>query len=138
MRPIDPEKHDLAKELLAEGRLSRRQIGALLGICRTTVCRIESGKCKRKAAANGDAAVDNVGPPVRCMGCGGMVSLPCILCRVRAAMKSARRRTATAGSDPVLLSFNLRPEHEARRQEVRRRREAIDQSVDGELLGRGA
>lgn len=80
----------LAKEirrLLDDGKLSQRRIARRVGISRGTVNAIALGKRPDYEALRrkrGDDFLPPAGLPVRCPGCGGMVQMPCLLCRVRA------------------------------------------------------
>ena len=78
---------DEIKRLLAENRLSQRKISLRLGISRGTVGAIARGtrtdrKAYRKQRGHEFPALSGVAE--RCPGCGGMVQMPCLACRVRA------------------------------------------------------
>ena len=61
-----------------------------------------------------------------------MVYMPCVLCRVRSSFEeSARGGTSAARCLEESLSLNLRPEHRARYEEVRRRRESEREGETG-------
>jgi len=82
------------RSLLAEGALSQRKIALQLGVSRGTVNAIARGKrpdytTRRPRPA--DRCTPPKGLPQRCPGCGGMVRMPCVLCRVR-AIKDQRPR----------------------------------------------
>lgn len=82
--------------LLAEGRLSQRRIAVLLGVSRGTIGAIAAGNRPEAYVpppADGDED-QPAGPAARCPGCGGLVYLPCRLCRVRAWQRKriARQR----------------------------------------------
>ena len=97
-------KFQEAERLLAMGNLSYRRIAALVGISRGTVGEIASGKyhdrLERERARYSKDEFRPLGPLERCPGCGGMVLLPCLLCRVQkekeqeAQMLRNRRRRA--------------------------------------------
>lgn len=73
------------RRLLAEGRLSQRKIAKLTGISRATISAIASGRRPDYQPRPANDLFDRPqGPPRRCLGCGGLVYLPCKLCRVRA------------------------------------------------------
>jgi transcriptional regulator with XRE-family HTH domain len=115
------------RRLLAEGKLSQRKIAQVTGVSRGTVGAVAAGKRPDYETLRGlydEAEGEPAGPPERCPGCGGMVYLPCRLCRVRGfrAAKSRPVRNAAFAMD-ALLELNLRPDHQARYEEVRRRRE---------------
>jgi hypothetical protein len=114
----------LSPELVAEIRRrldthSQRKIAAMLGVSRGTVATVALGRWREHAA---DDAAEPTGPPARCAGCGGMVYMPCLLCRLRneRPRTTARRRTPDDYASPRL---DLRPEHRQRYEEVRARRQ---------------
>ena len=100
--------------LLGEERLSRRKIAVRTGVSRGTVNAIALGKRPDYAPRKGQWADDFVPPgglPLRCPGCGGMVQMPCLACRVRAVKEGkstsdeAASQTACAscgGSQPLI------------------------------------
>jgi hypothetical protein len=75
------------RRMLARGELSQRKIAEQTGVSRGTVGAIALGRRPdyedRRQAARGDFEPPS-GPLHRCPGCGGMVLMPCLLCRVRA------------------------------------------------------
>ncbi len=99
-------KYQQAQQLLAEGKMSQRQIARHVGIGRATVQAIAAGNraehmraLARRAEMQETEGLFPSGPPVRCPGCGGKVCLPCRLCLIRqyrarqvSAQKAARRR----------------------------------------------
>jgi transcriptional regulator with XRE-family HTH domain len=124
------------RRLLAEGVLSQRRISELTGISRGSVRAIASGKRPDYEALRqpaDDEWDEPTGPAVRCPGCGGMVCMPCQLCRVRKTLaKNSRPKSpdrTIQGVEP--LDLNLRPEHRARFEEVRAwRRENGNHVID--------
>ncbi len=92
---------DEIKRLLAENRLSQRKISLRLGISRGTVNAIARGtrtdrKACRKQRGYEFPALSSVAE--RCPGCGGMVQMPCLACRVR-AIKWRRRTSGSIRAD---------------------------------------
>ncbi len=85
---------DQVRHLLNEGELSQRKIARRLGVSRGTVNAISQGRrpdyCRTDLAAGGEFPVLE-GLPRRCPGCGGMVWMPCLLCRIRALGRIDRR-----------------------------------------------
>ena len=78
---------DEIRHLLAERRLSQRTIARRLGVSRGTVNAIALGRravTSYREAASREDFPPPAGPPRRCPGCGGLVQMPCLLCRVRA------------------------------------------------------
>ena len=77
---------------------SQRRIAALLGVSRGTVAAIASGRrattCRRTQCD--DDPAEPSGPPARCPGCGGLVYMPCLLCRLRKTERRARPRDGRA------------------------------------------
>jgi hypothetical protein len=71
--------------LLADGQLSQRKISRAVGVSRGTIGAIAKGHRPRIRTTEdrwGDPKRP-LGPPRRCGGCGGLVYMPCLLCRVR-------------------------------------------------------
>jgi hypothetical protein len=108
---------------------SQRRIAALVGVSRGTVGTVASGRRRDGNVLPGqcdDNSEQPSGPPARCSGCGGLVYMPCLLCRLRKERPHAPvqcRTTAFAGSPDL----DLRPEHRQRYEEVRAwRRQAAD------------
>jgi hypothetical protein len=108
---------------------SQRKLAALLGVSRGSVSAIASGRRRRSDLSSGpqnNELEEPSGPPARCPGCGGLVYMPCLLCRLREERPRGnmrRRANVFAGS----LHVDLRPEHRQRYEEVRARRQ---QSAD--------
>jgi hypothetical protein len=73
---------DEARHLLSEGLLSQRGIAERLHISRGTVNALALGQ---RGAYGRETATAQPMPVriARCRGCGGLVILPCILCRTR-------------------------------------------------------
>ena len=73
------------RRLLQSRRLSERKIAQTLGISRGTVQRIASGKRRDHAPGPSfdEGLTSDSGEVRRCPTCGGMVQMPCLLCRVR-------------------------------------------------------
>ena len=127
---IAPQIVTEVRRLLAQGALSQRMIARLSGISRGTVRAIANGtrpdyESLRPAE---DEREQPAGPAARCPGCGGMVYLPCRLCRVRATIASDPRPTREHRAIPLgePLGLDLRPDHRARYEEVRARRRGSD------------
>ena len=74
------------QRLLEEEQLSQRKIAAKLGVSRGTIGAIASG---RRGLFGKEPDQDTPElcclelPPERCPTCGGMVYMPCVLCRTR-------------------------------------------------------
>jgi hypothetical protein len=120
------------EQLLAEGKLSHRKIARLTGVSRGTIGAIASGKrCIRPRAMClwEDEPVIPDTPPQRCPDCGGMVYMPCRVCRTRkAAARSPGLRSLMQGNarQPIVpLGLNLKPVHHERYEEVRRWRREL-------------
>jgi hypothetical protein len=80
------------ERLLALGR-SRRDVARIVGVSRTTVNRVAAHKRPDVAdPVETDLSSLPRRKPRRCRTCGGMVYLPCKLCRTRA--KPAERANA--------------------------------------------
>jgi transcriptional regulator with XRE-family HTH domain len=114
------------RRLLATGGLSQREIARRTGVSRGTVGAVAAGKrtdrTEPRHAGHPELKVP-AGPPRRCGGCGGMVAMPCLLCRARVARAAARREQRTTASPELNapLQLNLREEHRVRYEAIRRR-----------------
>ena len=84
-RPILEE----VERLLKESRWSQRKIAREVGISRSTVNNIARGHRPRCEELPG--VVRPMGPLVRCLGCGGRVFLPCMLCHIRELKEQDRQ-----------------------------------------------
>ncbi len=73
------------RRLLAEDRISQRQIAQQMGVSRNTVFAIAADRRPERDGRCLDETLDELpsGPPQRCADCGGLVLQPCRLCRVR-------------------------------------------------------
>lgn len=75
---------DEVRRLLAEGRLSQRQIARRTGVSRGAVAAIASGRRRAPAVqALGPPGGQPRGKPIRCPGCGALVQMPCLACWLR-------------------------------------------------------
>jgi hypothetical protein len=96
---------------------SQRHIAKLLGVSRGTVGAIASGKRPVTPLPEpcDEDTDERSGPPARCPDCGGLVYMPCLLCRLR----EQRARRIVRNVFEGLLTLALRPEHRERYEEVR-------------------
>lgn len=132
-QPHSQGRKMIAPKVIAEIRrlldlktLSQRQIGKLLGVSRNSVGTIAAAKRQNgdvwpEPADNPDDPDEEpAGPPARCPGCGGLVYMPCLLCKLR----NERPRTIAKPRPTVFVSaaLDLRPEHRQRYEQVRARR----------------
>ncbi len=116
------------QELLARGGLSQRAIARQLGVSRNTVGGIARGErpdydAMRRVRERREVPSPG-GSRRRCPTCGALVRPPCVACRVRdelARMARSARPTEAPGDDRV-LNLALRPQHQARYEQVRARR----------------
>jgi len=121
---LDPVCVDSIRRLLAEGKASMRKIARMTGVSRGTVLAIAHGKRRdrvRRSPEDGDLAMRPSGPLRRCPGCGGLVRMPCRLCRVRAWKSSPRSKPLPRRPDEP-LQVDLLGDHRLRYEEVRRER----------------
>ncbi len=91
---IAPETIAEIRRLLAEKRHSQREIARRTGVCRGSVGSIASGRRRDGDDPMGsreDEFPVPSGPPARCPGCGAMVYLPCVLCRVQSKRRKGPR-----------------------------------------------
>ena len=127
---IAPELVQRVERLLAVGRLSQRKIAKLTGVSRGTVGAIAAGRrpdyeaLRRRRQEH--EPPERTGPPRRCPGCGAMVLMPCLACDLKNDARGAPkpRPGPRPGQPDGLLELDLRPEHRARYERVRARREA--------------
>ena len=112
------------QRMIAEGRLSFRQIARLIGISRASISAIASGKRPDYEQRRAERAkeLEPLGPLERCRECGGMVYTPCRLCRAnfRAAQQEAARtaRQRRRAADQRLLAAVKKANAGAADQEV--------------------
>ena len=88
------------RRLLRSGSVSQRAIARRVGVSRGTVGAIALGRRGDRetfSREDDDSPADYApaGPPRRCPGCGGLVFMPCLLCRLRA---TSPRRAAREGN----------------------------------------
>ena len=85
---------DEVRRLLRQRTLSQRDIARRLGISRGTVSAIYLGKRQDHKSRNRreNEVLAPTGPLERCPGCGGLVYMPCLLCRIRALKQTRRQR----------------------------------------------
>ncbi len=121
------------EQLLAEGKLSQRKIARLTGVSRGTIGAIALGKRQqrpRRICLWEEEPEVPASPPQRCPDCGGMVYMPCRLCRTQKAIATmpALRASMLARLHQQIgpLGLGLKPVHHERYEEVRRwRREQL-------------
>jgi hypothetical protein len=118
---IAPSVVQEIRRLLAEGVYSQRSIARITGVSRGTVGAIASGRRRDYGPSpHGRALDESAGPPRRCPGCGGLVSMPCRLCHVRKLVAEARV-TRPPERPEAPLRLELSASHRARYEQVRRR-----------------
>ncbi len=96
------------RRLLSESELSQRAIAARMGVARDTVRAVASGRRSlepRTADQNRTPRRYYSKPvivPQRCAGCGGLVHIPCRLCRIREYQRRNEliRRLRLAAASP--------------------------------------
>lgn len=88
------------RRLLSEGKLSQREISKHLRVSRGSVTSVALNR-RHEPEPCDDLALE-LGPPTRCPSCGGLVYLPCVLCRARLAQFGPR-------GERSLLSAGVRP-----------------------------
>lgn len=118
------------ERLLLAG-MSQRKIASISGVSRGVICAIYSGKRRRNPER--EYKPDSVAP-VRCPSCGALAAMPCIACRDRNGLKKAKKTTHFNPSPENLqIGLELRPEHQARLEQVRAARRK-NQSESGPIL----
>jgi len=125
-KPHSPEVVKRVQELLAEKRLSQREIARLAGVSRTSVQNIESGEHRKKRPSTGRLLPGEtlLVKPTVCVNGHRIFIVPCRQCKVR-QMKAKRTATSVPpppGARPHNLAIELRPEHAARLEHVRKKR----------------
>jgi DNA-binding XRE family transcriptional regulator len=90
------------RRLLAQAELSQRTIARMTGVSRATIGAVASGRRPDyQPRVRTDEDDDRPqGPPERCRGCGGLVYMPCRLCRVRAIKAADRERALKERNNP--------------------------------------
>jgi len=124
---IAPEVVAEIRRMLIEGIVSQREMAKRTGVSRGTIGAVASGQRPDYDAArkpNEDSWETSSDPPERCATCGGMVYMPCLLCRLRKKLVEERnRRARNRAADVALwLVLELRPEHQSRYEEIREKR----------------
>jgi DNA-binding XRE family transcriptional regulator len=112
------------RRLLAQGNYSQRKIARITGVSRGTVGAIASGKRRDYGLRVKDPEMELEepgGPPRRCPGCGGLVSMPCRLCHVRKLVAEVRIARPPAKREGP-LQLDLSDDHRARYERIRLRR----------------
>jgi hypothetical protein len=120
---LSPSVVEEVRRLLAAGQWSMRKIARELAVSRGTVSAIAHGKRQEPLprASDDDLLFASIGPLQRCPGCGGLVYLPCLLCRVRQWQAACCGRTR-ANRPAGILELELVGEHRARYERVRARK----------------
>ena len=110
------------KRLLATGRHSQRKIARMTGVSRGSVTAIALGRRPDYRAIRSKPAEQDAppfsGPPQRCPTCGGLVLMPCALCRTRKLLAEGKLRRTFNRRDGR-LQLELEDEERARYEEVR-------------------
>ena len=130
---LAPRLVEQVQRLLDEDRLSQRKIARSVGVSRGTVAAIAAGKRPgydaMHRARQSQTSLPPAGPLERCPGCGGMVFMPCLLCRIEAikaeSSRTSKLRLRTRPAEP--LGLDLKPRDRARYEEVRLRRRQAEQ-----------
>ena len=120
------------ERLLAKGKLSHRKIARITGVSRGTIGAIATGRRRiqprRMCFWEEEPLVPNV-PPQRCPDCGGMVYMPCRLCRTRKEMAKLPNKRALIQANAFQpftpIGLNLKPVHQQRYEEERRWRREL-------------
>jgi len=115
-----------ARRLLVDGA-SYRAVARRLGISRGTVWMIATGKRGNYPARDKapEPGIDSSLPKSRCPECGGMVEIPCVVCRTRREMAGRKRRPPHPADETDFageLGFDLRPEHRKRLEKIQQAR----------------
>jgi hypothetical protein len=103
-------------ELLLLAGNSQRSVARITGVSRGVVRAVFYGHRRRPDADN--ALLGGQGPVARCRTCGALATMPCIACRDRNGLKKTTRKFL-GQSDDLQLDLELKPDHQARYDEVR-------------------
>jgi len=91
---LDPALIMEVKRLLKQTSFSQRKIAMLTGVSRASIGAIASGRRPEYPARCNPQRDEEEeiprGPLERCRSCGGLVFMPCLLCRVRAIKRKER------------------------------------------------
>ena len=105
---LSQKRYDEIQRWLGVG-LSQRRVAALAGVSRDTVSAIALGRRRRREDDEEDPeGAACKGLRIRCPGCGGLVSVPCRLCRVRARIEqrqNAEREKRRAAARATLIAI---------------------------------
>ena len=120
---IEPSIVEEIRWLLAQRRWQYRRIARAMGVSRGTVGRIARGEVPYDGTPELPDEDEPAGPPVRCKGCGGIVYMPCLLCRIRRRTdgRPAQRSGLWAPAEGP-LRLELKGEQRLRYEEIRARR----------------
>jgi len=102
---------DEIRRLLSEEELSQRAIALRVGVSRGTVGAVARRTRPDYRPPPGQWDADYVEPgglPTRCPGCGGMVLMPCLACRVRALRRVGRAGPAEKTRMNAVATSTLR------------------------------
>ena len=89
------------RQLLDQGEVSQRRIARQLGVSRGTVNAIAQGRrrdCPTASDSDPLGFVPPQGVPRRCPGCGGLVQMPCLLCRLTVCRPVMVSRQKSSGA----------------------------------------
>jgi hypothetical protein len=135
---LAPYQVEEIRQLLASGTLSERTIARRMGVSRGTVRSIAAGRRRDpvRSIQPWDEEPDQpLEPPRRCPTCGGLVYMPCRLCRMRKLIEKQKqeKNTHPRHSESPRQSaiycpsgLALKPDHPQRYEEVRHWREALE------------
>lgn len=121
MRTIPKKTVTKILRLLELNAFSHRTIARRMHVSRNSVNAIASRKpCNPEVTRKppDDDPEEPSGPPARCPGCGALVYMPCLLCKLR----KDHPRTIARPRPEVFVSaaLNLRPEHRDRYEQIRK------------------
>jgi hypothetical protein len=132
---IAPSVIDSIRDLLADDRLSQRQIAQQLGVSRGVVAAVAEGRrpdyaaIRRRREESKQPVV--LGPLRRCPTCGGMVHRPCRLCALREELTGAPPRVMDRRPiEP--MGLELRGEARARYEAIHLRRMQQGEPVESD------
>lgn len=121
-------QEEAAEVLKLLGGFTQREVSRRTGRDRRVIAKIVSGEWQANQAERQRRQAKRLGLTMqsgKCPDCGARCrkpigGWPCLGCRIRATLTAARR---LPDDGPPMAPLDLRPEHQARYEEVRRRAE---------------
>ncbi|MCC6125810.1 MAG: helix-turn-helix transcriptional regulator [Pirellulales bacterium] len=121
---LAPYQIDRVRKLLAEGKLSPREIARQTGVSRGAIAKIAAGKPLDPPSPRANRLEGGFDepllPPERCPACGRLIYPPCRACLTPPIPRW--RRPKPGPRTKIVLGLALKPRHFDRYREVRNQR----------------